>query len=85
MLEIDLTHEGYAEAFADCEVGDTKTITFTVSKKDEDMLQGQVDLDSIQDAEPDEVGESAGAYEKSGSQTSKRMPRALLIAVGKMK
>lgn len=83
MITIDLTHPDYKKAFADCEVGETKTITMTVTEKTDDQIVAELDLESYDEGEhaEEESGEEAEYSEKP----SGKMPRGLAIVIGKMK
>lgn len=83
MVTIDLTKPGYAEAFADCEVGETKDLTITVTKKTDTEIVGELDtyVHEGDEAEPAAEKESAPAPAYGKSKT----PRGVMIAVSGMK
>jgi hypothetical protein len=78
MVTIDLNHPGYREAFADCEVGETKQITITVTKKTNDKIVGELDTESYQE------GEDSGS-ENPGYGGEHKAPKGVMIAIGRMK
>lgn len=83
MITINLTHPGYKEAFKDCDVGEEKTITFTVTKKSDTELVGELDTYEEGDIEDEPAAKAEPAY-ASGASKSKP-PKGVMIAIGNMK
>lgn len=83
MITIDLTHPDYKKAFADCEVGETKTIKMTVTEKTDDQIVAE--LESYDEGEHSEKEDREEAEAESDYPSSRKMPRGVAIIIDNMK
>lgn len=84
MVTIDMSHENYKNAFADAKVGDSLTLTITVSKVTDTAIVGE--LDSYEGDEDEAEAEPAAQEPESAKGYSKsKPPKGVMIAIGNMK
>lgn len=89
-LTINLEDPEVAQHFAECAVGDQKTITFTVASKDDTSLSGTIDEveegykeDAGDEPKPDAEDEGEKGTNAHGRGSPKRggMPKALTLVI----